>query len=239
MRELSSLSATSTASTTASSIRNTYGRSISSAGKYSSPGRPSRPSLTESSPGIMEMASGSLESDIDSNALVTMPETDIVPANGSLTSPNLVHSINPGMSLASATSFAKMQSSYKSSERKESSTSVSTMLGAGDGQMVTNAQSASSSSRMDSSATAGLAIGHDGQAVITGSKMQSSESHESSSSSQRKVTANGEVTSLSSHQSSHTSSKKSSSITMTSSGSFARSLLTSSQVCSRFVRLTS
>ena len=90
----------------------------------------------------------------DSTALVTMPG-DQEGQNGTLTSPNLVHNMNPGMSLASATSFAKMQSS-SSSSRKESSTSMSTMRGQ-DGQAVVScsAQQQSASSASSQSASIG------------------------------------------------------------------------------------
>ena len=67
---------------------------------------------------------GGNELSSDSTALVTMPDLGEEGQNGSLTSPNLVHSIDPGMSLASATSYAKKQSS---SVRKQSSSYVTTM----------------------------------------------------------------------------------------------------------------
>ena len=87
----------------------------------------------------------------DSTALVTMPDDQEGGQNGSLTSPNLVHSMNPGMSLASATSFAKMQSSSKSSVRKESSSSVSTMKStAGQAQAVVSCSAQESASSASS-----------------------------------------------------------------------------------------
>lgn len=169
--------------------------------------------------------------------LVTMPpyEVEEDPAdNGGLTSPNLVHSINPGLSLASATNFARMQSSY--SERKESS-SMTKMVGMGD-QIVTSSANTSSkqSSRMDAAAAGSLTVGEDGQAIITGTavKSVSSESHKSSSSSQRQMTANGEVTANHHSSSSYSSSKKSSRVTMTNVTNVTRSLLTSSQVITSF-----
>lgn len=118
MRELSSLSAASTASNvttvSASNLRNTFGRSTSTSSamnqrKYSSPmslrSNPTpppynRPSYSESSLGITELPSDSLEDHDDSHPLVTMPSCDLAEVEshngGSLTSPNLVHSINPG-----------------------------------------------------------------------------------------------------------------------------------------------
>ena len=93
--------------------------------------------------------------------LVTMPSHDLVevPENegGGLTSPNLVHNINPGMSLASATNFARMQS-FSHQERKESSSSSVTKM-QGD-QVVSSAQNSSSSASASSSAATGqMAIG--------------------------------------------------------------------------------
>ena len=254
-----------TASTTAStnSILANYGRSLSSSAgptsasgptsaahrKYSTPSLYLRRGHESAAPSIDEFPSPDIEeppSTASSSApLVTLPPSDLAEVidvtqengRGSLTSPNLVHNINPGMSRASAVSFAKKESSYQA--RKESSTSVSTtQRGGASGSVVTSAQSAntSSASRMESAAVGAVAIGQDGQAVITGRKMQSSssESRESSSSSKRQITANGtEVMASHSHRetSSHVSSKKSSSITMTSaSASVTGSLLTSSQV---------
>ena len=100
------------------------------------------------------ISGGGIELNSDSTALVTMPG-DQEGQNGTLTSPNLVHNMNPGMSLASATSFAKMQSS-SSSSRKESSTSMSTMRGQ-DGQAVVScsAQQQSASSASSQSASIG------------------------------------------------------------------------------------
>ena len=273
MGELSNLSpASSTASNTASKTgahRSNYGRSLSSAAsggrKYSTPGlnmmnrRDTTPGLGiveyPTSPVDLDANGGpGLEVSSDSTALVTMPDLgEVEGQNGSLTSPNLVHSINPGMSLASATSFAKMQSS--SSVRKESSSSMSTMRSVGqsgsmlDGQAAvvsSTSQSASSASSHSASASIGhAAVGHDGQALMmTGTKMSASsaKSHESTSSSMsaRQITgANGEsvMASSSSHRSTQSSSsQKSSCVTMTSAasdsgvGSLTRSLLTSSQV---------
>ena len=165
-----------------------------------------------------------------SNPLVTMPSHDLVELpeaeDEGLTSPNLVHSINPGMSLASATNFARMQSSsYSHQERKESSSSSVTKM-QGD-QVVSSAQNSSSSaSRTDSAATGQLAIGQDGQMVMSGTKVQSSSSESHESSSERKLMANGAMTS--SATSSHSFSKKSTSSTVTNVTS--RSLLSSSQV---------
>ena len=160
--------------------------------------------------------------------LVTMPSHDLVevPENegGGLTSPNLVHNINPGMSLASATNFARMQS-FSQSERKESSSSSVTKMH-GD-QVVSSAQNSSSSASASHSAASGqMAIGHDGQVVMSGTKMQSSSSESHESSSERKLMANGVM--ASSASSSHSYSKKSSSSTITNVTS--RSLLSSSQV---------
>ena len=85
-----------------------------------------------------------------------MPDDQEGGQNGSLTSPNLVHSMNPGMSLASATSFAKMQSSSKSSVRKESSSSVSTMKStAGQAAVVSCSAQESASSASSHSASIG------------------------------------------------------------------------------------
>ena len=278
MGELSNLSpasttASNTASKTGAALRSNYGRSLSSAAsggrKYSTPGlnmmnrRDTTPGL-----GIVEYPTSPVDLDAnggpglnndmaaassDSTALVTLPDLgEVEGQNGSLTSPNLVHSINPGMSLASATSFAKMQSS--SSVRKESSSSMSTMRSVGqsgsmlDGQAAvvsSTSQSASSASSHSASASIGhAAVGHDGQALMmTGTKMSASsaKSHESTSSSMsaRQITgANGEsvMASSSSHRSTQSSSsQKSSCVTMTSAadsgvGSLTRSLLTSSQV---------
>jgi hypothetical protein len=208
----------------------------------------------DTTPGIVEFPTsptdldgGGNELSSDSTALVTMPDLGEEGQNGSLTSPNLVHNIDPGMSLASATSYAKRQSS---SVRKQSSSSVSTMRSSAIGQagmeasqavvssVSASAQSASSASASSHTASIG-AIGQDGQAVMmTGTKMSSAKSQESSSSmSARQITgANGSESVVASSSSSHrqsSSSQKSSCITMTSaagSGSLTRSLLTSSQI---------
>jgi len=200
---------------------------------------------SETSPNIVELPSPGTGDDLEVNhsmPLVTMPSYDVdelgdpSDSSGGLTSPNLVHSINPGLSLASSANFARMQSSYSShQERKESSSSsVTKTVGLGD-QIVTSSANSSSKqmSRTDAAAAMGqLTLGEDGQAIITGTavKSVSSESHKSSSSSQRQITANGEVTKANHHSSSsYSSSKKSSRVTMTSSN-VTRSLLTSSQV---------
>ena len=181
--------------------------------------------ITETtSPISSELESG------NSHPLVTMPSHDLgeVAENEDegLTSPNLVHSINPGMSLASATNFARMQSSsFSHQERKESSSSSVTKM-QGD-QVVSSAQNSSSSASASSAmATGQMAIGQDGQVVMSGTKMQSSSSQSHESSSERKLMANGAMTT--SNSSSHSFSKKSSSSTVTNVTS--RSLLTSSQV---------
>ena len=107
---------------------------------------------------------GGNELSSDSTALVTMPDLGEEGQNGSLTSPNLVHNIDPGMSLASATSYAKRQSS---SVRKQSSSSVSTMRSSAIGQagmeasqavvssVSASAQSASSASASSHTASIG------------------------------------------------------------------------------------
>ena len=179
--------------------------------------------------GITETTSPVISEEQDNHPLVTMPSHDLaeVPeAEPGLTSPNLVHSINPGMSLASATNFARMQSSsYSHQERKESSSSSVTKM-QGD-QVVSSAQNSSSSASASSSAATGqMAIGHDGQVVLSGTKVQSSSSESHESSSERKLMANGVM--ASSASSSHSYSKKSSLSTVTNVTS--RSLLSSSQV---------
>ena len=102
---------------------------------------------------------GGNELSSDSTALVTMPDLGEEGQNGLLTSPNLVHSIDPGMSLASATTYAKKQSS---SVRKQSTSSVSTMRSVGQAGMDSQAvvscsaqQSASSASSHSASASIG------------------------------------------------------------------------------------
>lgn len=136
MRELSSLSAaasTNVTTTSSSNLRNTFGRSTSTSSalnhrKFSSPmslrsnATPpsiapslSRPSYSESSLGITELPSDSLEDQDDSHPLVTMPSCDLAEVEahnnngGSLTSPNLVHSINPGKNSLKYSKNAKKQ----------------------------------------------------------------------------------------------------------------------------------